>query len=159
LHCSRVQVGEATAAIVAAVEGQLPEGEGHEVEDTVLTAAATIELDLDLVIRAVANLVDNALRYRTPGSRVTIRIDHADERLRVTVRNEGALPDRAERLFDRLTRGEAERSSEGVGLGLSIARAVATRHGGTVTLRAVSVGVVEATIDLSRCGSPELRNL
>jgi signal transduction histidine kinase len=94
------------------------------------------------------NLVDNALRYNSPNGEVIVELD-ADGRL--TVSNTGPLIDAAEgrRLFEPFYRG-AERTghTNGAGLGLSIARAIADASGGNATARPRDGGglVVEVLI-------------
>lgn len=99
---------------------------------------------------ALGNLVENAIRYSEPGSRVEVRAavvreeDAADdaspsaERVRVVVADEGiGIPDAdRERIFERFYRVDPARSRNtgGTGLGLSIVSHVARRHGGSVTV-------------------------
>ncbi|MFP4551627.1 MAG: sensor histidine kinase [Spirochaetales bacterium] len=158
IDCDPVTARDAVKAVVAAVSSQLPDGEEHSVTaDEIGPTSVILPINLDLVLRAVANIVDNALRYRVSGTPVTARVqvvgNGIGSELRIVVRNRGTLPERSKRLFDRLTRGESERSSEGLGLGLSIARAVALRHEGRIELYQRPEGLVETVLSVSRCGS------
>ncbi|MEQ8965119.1 MAG: ATP-binding protein [Azospirillaceae bacterium] len=89
--------------------------------------------------RAVANLVENAVRYGG-NARVALDFDGAPDGVtaRVVVDDDGpGVPeDRRDGLFEPFVRGEASRSREtgGIGLGLTIARSVARAHGGEVVL-------------------------
>jgi signal transduction histidine kinase len=88
--------------------------------------------------RAVANLLDNAVRHA--GLRVTVALDGSDgEQAELVISDDGPGigPADAERVFERFTRLDDARTagSGGVGLGLAIARDIAERHGGTLTLR------------------------
>jgi signal transduction histidine kinase len=86
--------------------------------------------------QAAANLLDNALKY-TPSGRIEITVsgDHRNAaRLEVSDTGPGIPEDRREAVFDRFVRLESSRSTPGNGLGLSLVRAVAQLHGGTVTL-------------------------
>ena len=100
------------------------------------TPGTIIEGDRHLLSQAVANLLDNALKYggrrRDRGRGGAARRPRADHGRRSRTR---ASPqaDR-ESVFDRFVRLEPSRSTPGNGLGLSLVRAVARRHGGTVTL-------------------------
>ena len=91
--------------------------------------------DRHLLSQAIANLLDNALKY-TPAGRVTLSVRSADQTARVEVADSGpGIPaDRREAVFDRFVRLEGSRSTPGNGLGLSLVRAVARLHDGTATL-------------------------
>ena len=97
--------------------------------------------------RAVANLIDNAVKYSPPGEAVEIELTTAsgggapDRRSRgsslgckLTVRDHGPgiPPDEMPHVFDRFYRGADARGRPGSGLGLAIVRQVVTQHGGTV---------------------------
>ncbi|MEU8103952.1 HAMP domain-containing sensor histidine kinase [Nonomuraea muscovyensis] len=102
--------------------------------------------------RLVTNLVDNAVRHAA--ARVEVRVRHADGRavLEVSDDGPGVPPEQREAVFDRFTRLDEARARDagGAGLGLPIARDIATLHGGT--LAAVDGGFV-ATFPVARvCG-------
>lgn len=88
------------------------------------------------LVRAVVNLIDNAVRYSHPESTVTIRIDEFPEAVDISVRDtgEGIPGPELERVFERFYRVDRARSREtgGTGLGLAIVRHVATNHQGRV---------------------------
>jgi signal transduction histidine kinase len=92
-----------------------------------------------LLSQAVANLIDNALKYGAPehgGGEVAISVREAGGRATIEVADHGPGVPECERdnVFDRFVRLEPSRSTPGNGLGLSLVRAVARRHSGTVTL-------------------------
>jgi signal transduction histidine kinase len=91
--------------------------------------------DRHLLAQAIANLLDNAIKY-TPAGRVRLSVagGPGGARLAVVDSGPGIPPDRREAVFDRFVRLEGSRSTPGNGLGLSLVRAVARLHGGTVTL-------------------------
>lgn len=99
--------------------------------------------------RAVANLVDNAVKYGG-GARVNIVRD--DDRVTVVVDDDGpGIPaDEQEKVFAPFYRRDPARdpAKAGVGLGLSIARTVAREHGGDVTLKNRDAGGLSALIEL-----------
>jgi signal transduction histidine kinase len=78
--------------------------------------------------RAVGNLVANARRHGQ--GRVTVAVERNGDRARLSVSDEGPGPERPELVFERFWRGP----TGGSGLGLAIVRAIAERHGGTVTV-------------------------
>jgi signal transduction histidine kinase len=88
--------------------------------------------------QVVANLLDNARKYGTPGSMVTIRVRRAGDRALVTVDNDGPeiAPEERESVFGRFYRGRDARSSgtPGIGLGLHLSRLLVEAHGGQIRL-------------------------
>ncbi|HUB13511.1 MAG TPA: HAMP domain-containing sensor histidine kinase [Acetobacteraceae bacterium] len=92
--------------------------------------------DRDLVQQAVANLVDNAVKFSPPDGKVRLRGAIVPSGLEISVADQGpGIPaaDRA-RAADRFFRGEAARSTPGSGLGLALVQAVAQLHQGTLRL-------------------------
>lgn len=85
--------------------------------------------------RAVTNLVTNAVRLAPAGSTVTVATGRRGDRATIAVVDQGPgiAPDHQQAVFERFWRGPE--SGKGLGLGLSIVRQVAERHGGTVELR------------------------
>ena len=90
--------------------------------------------DRHLLSQAVANLLDNALKYG--GGEVRLSAHQQDGRAALEVSDSGPGIPEAEReaVFDRFVRLEPSRSTPGNGLGLSLVRAVARLHNGTVRL-------------------------
>ena len=99
-------------------------------------APVEVRGDRHMLSRAIANLVENALKYTPAGGtvRVAVTPDGAMARLTVADNGPGIPAEERERVFDRFYRLEASRTTEGNGLGLSLARAVVRLHGGTITL-------------------------
>ncbi|HEY1814710.1 MAG TPA: HAMP domain-containing sensor histidine kinase [Kofleriaceae bacterium] len=95
-----------------------------------------VSVDATRVRQAIANLVDNALKYTARGGKVSIEIARAGEQaiVRVSDTGEGIAPDALPRIWDRLYRGDASRTRPGLGLGLSLVKAIVTAHGGTVAV-------------------------
>jgi signal transduction histidine kinase len=91
--------------------------------------------DPTLIQQAVANLVDNALKFSPPGATVTLALS-ASPALCITVADHGPGMSDAERerAAERFYRAEAARSTPGSGLGLSLVNAVAMLHGGVLML-------------------------
>ncbi|WP_407169016.1 ATP-binding protein [Bradyrhizobium sp. ORS 111] len=102
-----------------------------------------------LVRRAVANLIDNAVKY---GGGARVKIVQDINRVVITVDDDGPgiPPEEQERVFAPFYRREPARDPgrAGVGLGLSIARTVAREHGGDVTLKNRDSGGLSALLEL-----------
>jgi signal transduction histidine kinase len=103
---------------------------------TVLPAPAKMEGDPVRLGQALSNLVDNALKYTPEGGSVTISTAAEPGAATVTVSDNGPGVPAAERgaVWRRLYRGDASRSQRGLGLGLTMVRAVAEAHGGTASV-------------------------
>jgi len=91
--------------------------------------------DHSLLGAALTQLVDNALKYSTPGSAIHISFGGDDGEATVTVHNTGAVIQKVdrERIFERFFRAEhAEHGPTGTGLGLSIVKRIVEAHHGRV---------------------------
>jgi two-component system, OmpR family, osmolarity sensor histidine kinase EnvZ len=125
---------------------------GHEVT-LKSEGEGTALLRPDAVMRAVQNLVGNAVRY---GSRVEVCVTLTERSLRICVEDDGpGIPahrrDEALRPFTRLDEARNPNRGGGVGLGLSIAADVARSHGGTLTLSdSARLGGLKAEMVLAR---------
>jgi signal transduction histidine kinase len=95
-----------------------------------------IEGNRSLIAQALANLVDNALKYTPPGGRAVIRVWVEDERVALSVADSGPgiPPEDRPRVVERFVRLEASRNSPGTGLGLSLVAAVAHFHNAELLL-------------------------
>jgi signal transduction histidine kinase len=86
--------------------------------------------------RVLENLVSNAVKYGSPGTPVTVKVDGAYGRLILSVHNEGAPipPDEQECIFQMYRRAESAKRNDkqGWGIGLPYVRAVAESHGGSI---------------------------
>ncbi|MDP9106953.1 MAG: HAMP domain-containing histidine kinase, partial [Candidatus Eremiobacteraeota bacterium] len=100
---------------------------------------ATVIGNLTEIHEAIANVVDNAIKY-APGAPVRIVADAADGGVEVTIADEGPgiHPGDRESIFDRFYRGSTRGDVEGSGLGLAIAKRAVERAGGTLVLAASS---------------------
>ena len=136
-----------------------------------LAGERTMELDLppngaaqldgapDDLHRLALNLIENALLHTPVDAtiRASVRAANGGVELEVSDDGPGILPELRERVFDRFSRGGSDVTPafSGSGLGLSIVRAVADAHGGTVTLDEPPGGGARFTVRLpaaSRAG-------
>lgn len=90
----------------------------------------------DLLSQAVANLLDNAIKFTPAGGQIELGLSRRDRDIVIIVADSGpGIPEEArERVLDRFSRLETSRSTPGAGLGLSLVAAVATLHGGKLVL-------------------------
>lgn len=98
--------------------------------------AGRIGGDRDLLFQALANLLDNAIKFSPAGGTVAIAARSRGEAVEIAVADGGpGIPDTLkERVTERFFRIEASRNAPGAGLGLSLVAAVAERHGGSLKL-------------------------
>jgi signal transduction histidine kinase len=100
--------------------------------------AAAVHGDRDLLFEAVANLVDNAVKFTPEGGRVTLALLHRDGESVIQVQDNGPGISEAEReaVVKRFYRSDKSRNTEGLGLGLSLVAAIVKLHGFRFTIAA-----------------------
>jgi signal transduction histidine kinase len=106
--------------------------------------SAPVKGNRELISQALANLVDNAIKYSEPrdllagqtAAEIVVQATNGGDRVLLTVADNGpGIPDAdRQRVLERFVRLEQSRSQPGSGLGLSLAAAVARLHGGELTL-------------------------
>jgi two-component system OmpR family sensor kinase len=111
-----------------------PVAGGHEISIDA-PAGARVDGARDELHRLVLNLMENALRHTDPGTAVEATVERRNGEVVLAVEDDGpGIPiDMREKVFERFYRGSGEHSGSS-GLGLSIVRAVAESHRGTVRL-------------------------
>jgi signal transduction histidine kinase len=134
---------------LAALAGEALRGAAGEIERRGLRleseiAPAVLAGNERLVERLVANLVDNAVRHNHPGGEITVSTSSSDGVALLCIANSGPIVPSSEldRLLQPFQRLDPQRSTaaDGLGLGLSIAKAVADTHGATLTITAREQG-------------------
>jgi signal transduction histidine kinase len=87
--------------------------------------------------QVLANLLDNAIKYTDAGGHVWINASRQNTGVSISVRDDGCgiLPEERPRIWDRLHRGDRSRSQPGLGLGLSLVRAIVSAHKGHVEVQ------------------------
>jgi signal transduction histidine kinase len=85
------------------------------------------------IYRVIQNIIDNALKYSLVGTRVFVELEESDGKIYVTVKNTAAyeMNFTAEEILQRFNRGDQARTTEGSGLGLSIAESFTNVCGGS----------------------------
>ena len=143
------------AALAAdAAELYQPVAEERGITLHVDTAPTPVRGEPQFLAQAVANLIDNALKYAPPGKgRVDLRVLAGDAAvLEVTDNGPGIPEGDRERVTERFVRLDDARATEGSGLGLSLVRAVARLHGGQLVLQDNGPGL-RAVLSLPLAGA------
>jgi two-component system sensor histidine kinase KdpD len=124
---------------------------GRSVQLNAERGLSLVDLDVRLFEQALLNVLDNALRYSPAGSPITIDTRQVDGKVQIRVADAGvgvAESDR-ELVFEKFRRGSnAPRSDGGVGLGLTICRAILRAHGGEITMAGAVSGGALVTLSL-----------
>jgi signal transduction histidine kinase len=104
---------------------------------THVPATLAVEVDRNRMRQVLANLIDNAVKYTPAGGVVEIAAhrDNGDAVATVSDTGVGIPADELPRIWDRLYRGDKSRSTRGLGLGLSLVKAIVAAHGGKVSVR------------------------
>ncbi len=146
LHLNPVVLDLTTAAadaVAAASPRYLAKGVG-----LILVPGPTglqVSADAERLGQVLANLLDNALRHTPPGGHVRVATESARPRAIITVSDDGdGIPtDQLGSVFERFHRVDRSRATtdgSGSGLGLTIARAIVTDHGGSLTAQSAGPG-------------------
>jgi len=125
--------------------------------------AAPVLVDADRIAEVLGNLLANALRHTPPGGRVEIGARPRGDDVEIWVEDsgEGIAPQDLERVFERFYRVDRARSraSGGSGIGLSIARAIVTAHGGRLWAESSGMGMgARLTVALPPAGGDRRRS-
>ena len=115
------------------VYGDVATDEGHDLVALALPSAM-IEGDEELLVQALANLLENAINHVPAPGRIGVGITRVGDRVLLDVVDDGpGVPaEERERIFQRLYRLDRSRTTPGSGLGLSLVAAIAELHHGTV---------------------------
>lgn len=99
--------------------------------------------DASLLSLIISNLLDNAVKYTDARGRVRLALEGRDgvARLRVENSHPGLADEVLEHLFEPFFRGDAEDDAPGVGLGLTLVKKIAVRHGGDATVERTDMGL------------------
>jgi len=111
----------------------------------VQTAPAWITADAARIEQIITNLLDNALKYTPAGGSIDIRIENADEAVRLKVRDSGMgiSPELLPHVFDPFVQGKhaPDRVQGGLGIGLALVHQLVAQHGGTISAHSTGTGL------------------
>ncbi|HWS58948.1 MAG TPA: HAMP domain-containing sensor histidine kinase [Actinotalea sp.] len=143
LHLGPEDLGEMAVRAVDTHRARLA-ADGVALELDVRPGTPSVLADADRLDEALGNLLDNAGQHCSPGGTVRVRVAPRDGEAELQVVDDGTGFDPAdtERIFERFYRGDASRTGDGThsGVGLTIARAIVTAHGGTLTAASRGAG-------------------
>jgi two-component system sensor histidine kinase KdpD len=121
--------------VSAALENNDERLKGHRIEVRLPADLPLVWVDATLVVQVFTNLLENAAKYTPAGTEIVVAARDEGGEVHVTIDDNGpGLPGgEPDRLFDKFQRGIQEGTIVGVGLGLSICRAIVRAHGGTIS--------------------------
>lgn len=129
-----VNVGEVVAGIIATHEAYVSEAGltlKYRADNNVLVLG-----DPDMIRQATANLISNAVRYTDEGGRITVRVRRGETMASISVQDTGIglTPEEARMVFQRFWRADSgrDRTSGGLGVGLTVVKEIVERHNGWV---------------------------
>jgi two-component system sensor histidine kinase KdpD len=129
---SWMEIEDVLGSSLAQVHGLL---RSHDLITEIASGLPLLRLDFVLIQQVLVNLLDNAAKYSTPSSKITVRARSANEHVRLEIVDEGiGIPEEErEKVFDKFYRVMAgDRRVAGTGLGLSICRGIVEGHGGMI---------------------------
>lgn len=137
LNTSPVPVCDVITAASQAARDQFARKNVNLVVDGPLLPTLTVNVDRQRIAQVLSNVLSNALRHTPPGGVVSISAMRSGDEVQVTVADdgEGMDPDLQLHAFERFFRGDSarDRDRSGSGVGLTISRAIADLHGGSLT--------------------------
>jgi signal transduction histidine kinase len=143
---------EVDALLASAADLYSIVAEEKRIRIEVASAAAGLRVwaDPTRLRQVVANLVDNAVKYTAEGGAVFLSAEMRGARTALIVRDTGPgiPPEEHEQIWRRLFRGDRSRSQRGLGLGLSVVKAVVEAHGGNVAVTNHPEGGAVFTVEL-----------
>lgn len=105
-----------------------------------------VPADATLVVQALINLLDNAIRHSPEGGKVMLRVTPASREVifEVTDQGDGIPPEDVGRVFDRFFSGGKDEPfpgrQKGIGLGLTVCKSIVEAHGGTISATNIATG-------------------
>lgn len=122
---------ELTGTVLGRLEKRL---DGRSVAVRIPPDLPWLQIDGILIEQVLENLLENAIKYSTPGTPIAIEAASSDGEVRIGVVDcgPGIAPGDVKRIFEKFYRARAEGAQSGVGLGLAICQAIVAAHGGRI---------------------------
>jgi K+-sensing histidine kinase KdpD len=117
-----------------------------------------VKVDFVLIEQALANILENAVKYSRPMSEIAVTASAGNGSVEISVANEGEEfpPAETSRIFDKFYRGSHHGGIEGMGLGLSVCKAIVAAHNGTVKAQSRKGGGLTVTLALPAAAPEEV---
>jgi signal transduction histidine kinase len=127
---------------------ELADDKGVAIRFDPAPSVPTITADRVRLTQVIANLIDNAVKYTPPGGRITLAVRAANGGVEFVVADTGPgiSADDQVRIWERLFRGDQSRSARGLGIGLSLVRAIVEAHGGRATVESTPGSGAQFTV-------------
>ncbi len=121
-------------ALQLAMEESKPALASHPVSIALPPGLPKVRMDVHRMAEVLRHLLENAAKYAPAASPIHISAERVDRRVHLSVADEGPGIDDFEQslIFEKFYRGRGQRSVQGTGMGLAIARAIVEAHGGTI---------------------------
>lgn len=138
LDAHRVQLNFQNSSIAEpirlAIDELKPVLANHPVEVNIPPDLPPVRMDVRRICEVLRHLLDNAARYSAAGTAISVSAERALRCVRVNVADHGPGIDDFEQslIFEKFYRGRGQRSVQGTGMGLAIARAIVEAHGGNI---------------------------
>jgi two-component system CheB/CheR fusion protein len=143
LRAGPVRLADVVKRSVELVRPLLDE-RGHTLDVRLPAEPVVLHADDVRLVQAFGNLLSNAASYTPAGGSISIVAEPAGEEVRIAVRDNGVglAPELLPRVFDLFVQGDAalDRTLGGLGIGLTLVRAVAELHGGRIEARSAGTG-------------------
>jgi PAS domain S-box-containing protein len=144
------------AALAEIAVSQTPRSDQHEIRLEIAQRPQTVSGDGSVLLRVVANLIDNAVKYSPHGGLIRVAVGGNESEAHLSVADSGlgiAAAD-LDRLFTRFGRivTEATATISGTGLGLYLCREIVRRHGGDIAVTSIEGKGTTFTVHLPRPG-------
>lgn len=116
-----------------AAQDMQPVAEERSIRLETMLDELSVTGDRQLIVRAVINLLDNAIRYGREGGTVRLSLEKQENEAVIAVQDDGdgIAPEDQAHVFERFWRADSARSTAGTGIGLAIVQAAARAHGGS----------------------------
>ena len=137
---------ELAAVVSQAVEAAMPmlRARGHDLRVTLPAEPLPLQADPARLVQVLGNLLSNAGKFSDPGSRIALVVERDAGQAVLYVRDPGIgiEPDQLQRIFELFVQVDTslERSTSGLGIGLTLAQRLVELHGGTLTAHSEGLG-------------------
>jgi PAS domain S-box-containing protein len=116
----------------------------HELRVHLPAQPVPVRGDATRLAQIIGNLLNNAAKYTEPGGHLEVAVELQDEAVRLTVKDDGSglAPEEMSSIFELFARADSgKRVQAGLGIGLSLSRQLAERHGGQLTVSSAGHGL------------------